>query len=282
MLMNKIFYWPVLFISLAFATVSCKKDQAEPMVAVVNMVTDINDAIETHAPVQKPYSIKVGYDVNGYYASVPFNYDKTTKNYPLLVFIPGAGQYGNGSNDLPLLLNDGPAQLADAGVFPANFSVNGKSFSFIMLTPQLKGFPSLEGIWSFIAYAKKTYRVDSTRIYLSGLSIGGQLASDLAGAYPSEVAAIVPISGESIYPETCASIAKHNIAVWDFHNSGDPAINVAESNNFIAWINNNAPAIAPRQTIFQAMTHDAWTAAINPAYKENNLNIYEWMLQYAK
>lgn len=264
---------------IVLAGASCRKDHMEP---AVDNVTDINEVVETRPPVQKPYSIEVDYDIKGYYASLPFNYDKTTKNYPLLVFIPGGGQYGNGTNDLPLLLNDGPAQLADAGTFPPSFSVQGKQFSFIIMTPQLTGYPSVESIRNFISYARKTYRIDSTRIYLSGLSIGGEVSADAAGAYPSLVAAIVPMAGESGRPETCASLAQHNIPVWDFHNSGDPLINISQSNNFIQWINSYNPGIAPRQTIFQSQLHDAWTAVLNPAYKENKMNIYEWMLQYSK
>jgi len=262
-----------------FAGVSCRKDHVEP---TVDSVTDINDVVETKPPLQKPYSIAVDYNIKGYYAAVPFNYEKTTKSYPLLVFIPGGGQYGNGTNDLPLLLNDGPAQLADAGSFPASFSVQGKNFSFIVMTPQLTGYPSIESIRDFISYARKTYRIDSSRIYLSGLSIGGEVVCDVAGTYPSLVTAIVPMSGETGDRQTCASLAQHNIPVWDFHNSGDPLINISQSNNFIQWVNSYNPVIAPRQTIFPSMQHDAWTAALNPAYKENKMNIYEWMLQYSK
>ncbi|MBS1563230.1 MAG: hypothetical protein JST39_02525, partial [Bacteroidetes bacterium] len=158
----------------------------------------------------------------------------------------------------------------------------GKNFSFIIATPQLTGYPSIESIGNFISYVRKNYRVDSTRIYLAGLSIGGEVSGDVAGTYPSLIAAIVPMAGETLYRETCASIAQHGIPVWDFHNNGDPLINISRSNNFIQWINSYNPVIAPRQTIFTSTLHDAWTAALNPAYKENKMNIYEWMLQYSK
>jgi hypothetical protein len=35
-------------------------------------------------------------------------------------------------------------------------------------------------------------------------------------------------------------------------------------------------------TIWPTGKHDAWTKASDPNYKENNMNMYEWMLQYHK
>ena len=267
----------LLLVSIA----SCKKDgvAASPE---VSFKLDINNVVELHPAIQKPYSIAVDYDILGYYAAVPYNYDLTTKSYPLIVFIPGGGQYGNGSTDLPVLLNDGMAQLLDEGTFPPSVTVDGKTFSFIVLTPQLTQYPSIQSLDNFITYAKKNYRVDTSRIYLAGLSIGGELIGEVAGYYPSQIAAIVPMSGEATGLDVCASIANNKIAVWDFHNSNDPAISIVESDNFIIRINNNNPAIPPRRTIFQAAVHDSWTAAINPNYKENSMNIYQWMLQYSK
>jgi predicted peptidase len=269
----------LLVISVLFA--SCKKDNDAPFIPPVPV--DPNVTAETKAPVLTPVAnVTIGYDINGYYKALPFNYSLTSKNYPLLVFIHGGGQYGNGGTDLPLLLNDGFAQLLDAKTFPANFNVKGKDYSFIVLTPQFARYPSNEDVKVFIDYAKKNFRIDTSRMYIAGLSIGGAVSADVAGAYPGMFAAIVPMAGESQNMVTCSSLAKNNIAVWNFHNSNDPLIGVSESHSFIAWINSNNPGIVPKQTIFQSNLHDAWSKAIDPAYKENNMNIYEWMLQYAK
>ena len=42
------------------------------------------------------------------------------------------------------------------------------------------------------------------------------------------------------------------------------------------------PINPPKLTIWPSGGHDAWTRAVNPDYKENGKNIYEWMLQYTK
>ncbi len=267
----------ILCLAVMAVAISCQKHHEAPPIPA-----DVETAVETQPPVQQPVTLNIDVSIQGYYCSLPYYYNYTSKRYPLLIFLPGAGQIGNGSTDLPLLLNDGVAKLVHNKTFPPNFTVNGENFSYIVLTPQYNRYPTVADIETFIHFARGKYRVDTARTYLSGISIGGELSADAAGTYPTQVAAIVSISGESKYHDLCTSIATNKIPVWDFHNSGDTIINISESNNFIAWINAANPAIPPKQTIFQSALHDAWTAALNPSYKEEGLNVYEWMLQYKK
>src|SRR5215213_11472248 len=60
--------------------------------------------------------------IGGYYQALPSNYDKTTQVYPLLVYMHGAGQIGNGNSDLSLLLKDGVAQVINDKKFPGTFT----------------------------------------------------------------------------------------------------------------------------------------------------------------
>lgn len=233
--------------------------------------------------VLKPVTFSINNKISGFYVALPSNYGQTTDKYPLLLFMPGAGQFGNGSLDLPLLLNAGPVQLVDEKVFPGTFHVNDKDYSFIVLTPQPKAVPFNSDIADCIDFAKSRYRIDSTRIYLSGLSLGGVAICNLAAAVPSKIAAIVSMAGVSLdYASTdkCEKIANNNLPVWAFHCEDDPTINVSNSKGFISKIASYRPAIMPKLTIWPNGGHDAWTRALNPSYKENGMNIYEWMLQY--
>jgi len=268
---------PVLgILCLAVMATSCKKNHDDPIPA------DVDNAVETKPPVQTAHTVNVTGNIQGYYSSVPYWYPHTTKKYPLLIFVPGGGQYGNGASDLPLLLNDGVAKLINNKTFPAAFTVDGQTYSYIVLTPQMKTLPAPDDIEAFIQYAKSNFRVDVSRIYVGGLSVGGQVSGDLAAAHPDQVAAILPISGESQIQASATAIGHNGIPVWDFHNTGDPTVNISVSDNFIAWINAANPTIPPKRTVFQANIHDAWTKALDPSYKENGMNVYEWMLQYSK
>ena len=279
----KAYALPVRFPTLLFILClffSCQKG-AEPL-----METPAPPPPPPPAPittVQKAVIAPVGNAVKGFYVGLPSNYEKTQEKYPVLIYITGAGQLGNGSIDLPLLLKDGPAQLIDEGRFPGTFTVNGKTFSFIVFTPQLQWWPSTSSIDDCIEYVKKNYRADSTRIYLSGLSMGGILSCDLGSEVPNKIAAIIPMAGHSVdfrSSNRCKRIAENKLPVWSFHSEDDPQISSMHAKDFIAKINSYNPEIPAKLTLWKTGGHDAWTRAIEPSYKENGKNIYEWMLQY--
>lgn len=259
---------------------SCKKDLHLPPPLYIPV--GIDSVAETQPATQRAVAANINANIQGFYSAVPANYDKTSKPYPLIIFIPGGGQYGNGSTDLPLLLNDGMAQLLDEKTFPINFRVHGQNYSFIVLTPQFAHFPNPPEVEEFIQYALKHYRIDEARIYMSGLSIGGVVAGDFAALYPKQIAAILPLAGETQNEANIKLIAENNIPVWDFHSNDDPQLSIQEAKNFINLLNKYSPAIPPKLTIVTSHSHDAWNLAIHPDYKESNMNIYEWMLQYSK
>ena len=203
----------------------------------------------------------------------------------MLVSLHDAGQDGNGNTNLPYLLNDGIPKLIAEHKFPANFLVNGKNYSFLVMSPQFSRYPGEDEVESFITYIKKKYRVDASRVYITGLSMGGYVSSDMGAKYTKELAAIVPMSGVSEAGDLkakAANIAKGNLPTWYFNNNNDPTVPVSNTLKFVALINANTPAIPSKSTIFDQAGHDSWTKAIDPAYKENNMNIYEWMLQYSR
>jgi dienelactone hydrolase len=134
-----------------------------------------------------------------------------------------------------------------------------------------------------INYAIKKYRVDTTRIYLTGLSLGGGAIMNYAAAYGKRLAAIVPFC-ESNYPSTthAAAIAKSGVKVWAFHNDYDTWVSSNYTKNYVTYINNNRPLVPARKTIFPAKGHNCWSKGSDPAYKENYMNIYQWMLSYKR
>lgn len=268
---------PLILIVAAISLLACKKQLP---------VDPSSDAyIETQPPILSAVSKPINADIGGYYIALPAHYQESSKKYPLLLFIHGGGQYGNGNSDLPYLLSDAIPELLDEQFFPASFAVNGKHYSFIVMAPQFIRDPYNNEVTSAVEYAKANYRIDSTRIYITGFSLGSVTAGYVSADYPSMFAALVLISGINSDSARCERMINAKLPVWAFHNDDDQLISVSNSENFVSLFNSLHPAIPARLTIFRPFglsNHDAWTKATDPDYKENGKNMYEWMLQYSR
>jgi len=273
--------------AVAMFTASCRKDvqrQPDEINLPETAIAATQDNLpETEAPQVKIISNKVGNNVSGYIAGLPARYDATTKNYPLLIFIHGMGQLANGNAKLSSVQSLGVTKLLQQQQFPASFTVNGKSHSFIVVSPQFNQYPAASDVNELIDYLVQNYRVDAGRIYVAGLNMGGAAAWDIAGAQSDKIAAIVPIAAPSWADEKrCSNIASKGVGVWAFHNTDDKVVPSTISKQIVDKINSLQPATAARLTLLPSAEHDAWTKATDPNYKENGMNIYEWMLQFSK
>lgn len=226
---------------------------------------------------------------NGYYEYLPEGYNSGSQKYPLLIFFHGSGERGNGSAaSLPLVLRNGTPKQISEGIFPKSFTVGGKTYSYIVIAPQVTDDLKPVDVDNIINYAIAHYRVDTLRIYLTGLSMGGGDVWEYAGAsvdYGNRISAMVPVCGAA-YPadDRYIKIAIANIPVWATHNNGDGIVPASYTIGFVNGINNQNPPPNPKakMTIFNNNSHDAWTATYDLNFKENGLNVYEWMLQYQK
>lgn len=225
----------------------------------------------------------IGSNVGGFYEGLPYGYNSNTDKYPLLVFLHGGGELGNGTTDLPLIKKNAVSRMLDRKTFPKSFTVNGKEYSFVIIQPQFKEWPKPADVRQIINYSLEHYRIDTHRIYLAGLSMGGGATWEYAQEDGDRLAAIVPICGASwANLEKAKNIAKFNLPVWAFHNKDDSAVSVRSTTRYVDAIlkqDANAPV---KTTIWETGGHDAWTKATDPDYKEDNKNIYEWMLQFTR
>ena len=262
----------------AIILAGCKKDNNMSAAALADSQP------ETAPAVQTAVKVTVGSKIGGFYKALPARYDSTTKKYPLLVFLHGVGELGNGTTDLSRLLGNAVPKLLNQKTFPAQFTVNGANYSFIVINPQFNEWPLAADVNAMIDYAVANYRVDESRIYVAGLSMGGGNTWDYAVAYPDRVAAVVPVCGASWHSvEQMSSVAKSNLPVWAFHNNDDDIVAVSTTIGNVDNINSYKPAILARKTIWASGGHDAWSKATNPATKEcDGKNMYEWMLQFTR
>ena len=242
--------------------------------------------LQAVSQVQTARYISSSSNTNGFYEYLPPGYTPGGAKFPLMVFIHGLGEAGNGSPaELPKVLVNGPPKIAAAGGY-------GSTYKFIIISPQFMAWPTYLDVDGVIEYALKHYEVDKSRVYLTGLSMGGGAVWDYAGAgkeYAKKLAAIVPVCGAS-WPWIGRSeiIAKEDLPVWATHNQGDNTVPVEYTETYVTDINSQKPPPTPlaRKTIFPANGHDAWTKTystdfnVDGVYYADRLNIYQWMLQY--
>jgi dienelactone hydrolase len=242
--------------------------------------------------IQQQVRIHFGSSIAGFYEALPASYHlHKYKKYPLLISILGAGERGDGSEEeLKVVLRPyTPAKLIAAKTFPKDFYIDGHYYSFIVLSVQMvtdrRALPV--DIDKLIQYAKTHYRVDESRIYLTGISLGAGTVWDYAvdnEAYARNLAAITPMAGKSVGPSKLKAkvIADADLPVWGFHSKWDTAVPSTNTSNYVNWINSYQPGLA-RMTLFPDSSHICWRWSYDPEYmEEDSVNVYEWMLMHKR
>jgi hypothetical protein len=156
-----------------------------------------------------------------------------------------------------------------------------------MLSPQFLHWADRDDINAVIDYALRNYRINPSRIYLTGLSMGGGSILEFAGKSVTgvkRIAALTTAAGAyGIDPNEANNLASVNLPVWATHNSGDGTVGVEVTIRNVDTINNYTripPTPRAKKTIFNVGGHDAWSQTYDPNFRDNGLNVYEWMLQF--
>lgn len=242
------------------------------------------------AQTHTPKTVSVNTNCKGYYEYLPVGYTTSTKAFPLLIYCGGAGSFGNGTAaQLSRILTEGVAYYINNNQFPASINSGGENNSFIVISPQFVAWPTptdVEAVLNFII--SQGYKVDASRVYLSGFSAGGDVSwkfSNSSVARSKRLAAMVPVAPFiNPYIDSGAKhIAAAGLPVWALHSNADQVAPAYWSQNFVNKVNSLNPAVAAKITRFDGVQHDPTKLHVyNPTYRPGGLNIYEWMLLYRR
>jgi hypothetical protein len=268
---------------------SCKKDlivSQEPTLQTAAVTSDaisVNDVVETAYPIHTPITTTINGNCAGYYETLPARYKLTSKYYPLIIFIHGIGELGTGVTRLNCC---GVPYWAKRNLLPPTYTVNGVKYSPIYVSPQFRKRPSPSDVQAVINYAVKKYRVDPSRIYVTGLSMGGGSTYDYSVVNGQNVTAIAPVCGGT-KPNTsiASSLASKNIPIWGIYSTGDVVVPISWGSNWINWLKADNPSNAGniKLTVYSGLSHNAtWGRAFNPTSRTDGFNIYEWLLRFKK
>lgn len=203
----------------------------------------------------------------------PRAYNSTNLKYPLLVFLHGEAESGD---DLTLLTN-----RANHAYPPKLISQQkwDDRLPFIVVSPQLRNTASWTAahIDDVVEFVKRNYRVDISRIYLTGVSAGASACWEYAATFPAKIAAIIPVSGK-VVDRTNLSALK-NIPVWAFHGENDPVVPPATTADAVAFVKTLKGAFTPRLTVLMAKGHGGWSDLYSG---HSGYRLYEWLLTFRK
>jgi Predicted peptidase len=201
-----------------------------------------------------------------YLLYLPKGYEESDEKYPLVIFLHGAGERGS---DVEKLKVHGIPKLVS----------EGKAFEFIAVAPQCPedkwwgGFVEDE-FENLLRESIADYRVDTSRIYLTGLSMGGFGTWYYGAKFNKAFAALAPICGGLNASNINLEIYK-DIPMWVFHGAKDSTVPLSESSDLVNALNELDANV--KFTVYPEAEHDSWTVTYeNPAF-------YKWMLsQYNK
>ncbi len=199
--------------------------------------------------------IRKKFNIN-YLLYLPKDYE-TREKIPLLLFLHGAGERGS---DLQIVKKHGLPKLIE----------EGKDFSILVVSPQcpLNKRWDTDELIALLDYIIENYKVDENRIYVTGLSMGGNGTWRLAAKIPDRLAAVIPICGWSDLFEVCM-IGK--LPVWAFHGAKDKVVPVKATEELVERLKTCGGNV--KLTIYPDAEHDSWTETYN------NPEIYEWLLE---
>jgi predicted peptidase len=196
---------------------------------------------------------------SSYLVYLPQGYDpQSSQRWPFILFLHGAGERGS---DIEHVRLQGLPKILE----------HKTDFPFIVVSPQCSAAQrwSSDALSAALDEAVSTYNVDTDRIYLTGLSMGGYGTWDLAMAYPRKFAAIAPICGGGDVGRVCTL---QHLPIWVFHGAKDTIVPVEYSEKLVAALQNCGGNV--RFTVYPDAEHDSWTQTYA------NPELYSWLLEH--
>lgn len=183
----------------------------------------------------------------------PIGFGVSENKFPLVIFLHGSGERGTNNT----------SQVKDHIQGLINLTETGNSAAYL-IAPQAPagsgwfGTP-LRLVLDLVEQFAATRNVDSSRIYITGLSMGGFGTFEALENRPSLFAAAVPMSGGG---DPAFALTYAQTPIWAFHGSADTSVPPSNSRNTITAIE-NAGGNLERYTELAGKGHVIWSPIYN-------------------
>ena len=150
----------------------------------------------------------------------PDDYDEGGKQ-PVVVFLHGRSLCGHNLN-----------QVLRYGTLDA--IKKGLTLPAIVIAPQNPGEAwKPQKLMDIVEWVEANYKVDESRIYVLGMSLGGFGTMDFAGTYPDKIAAAMALCGG------CYLKDQHGLGelpFWIIHGTADAKVGINESKKVVSYL----------------------------------------------
>lgn len=201
--------------------------------------------------------------------------DALPNSLPLVVYLHGAGQNGN----------DNKKQLDGAVGCIYSFMEGRDDYKAVVVVPQCpvgvywRNDEMLEALKDLIEFYSEHPMVDSSRIYITGFSMGGDASWKLALNWPTLMTTIIPVCGgpmtsmEPDIPIVPSEMADLNI--WAFNNFDDGVVRPSYAKRIfgVLWSENDSDRLNFTENITGGHNGDK-------VYK--NRDVLIWMMSTRK
>ena len=227
--------------------------------------------------------------VDGYNLYIPNSCADHSTPCPLIVFLQGGLGVGG---EVSAIFNWELPKKMKATTQLNNELDSLRMNTFIYIMPHISTgqfYQNEAAIQQVIQEVSQQYSVDTSRIYLTGLSRGGHGVWGLASRLPGQFAAIAPICGSPRGINNYKALA--GIPIWTSHNAGDGVVQSTGTDNVVNKIEamsgesfTRAPFVnqidyTSSDRIYIAGTgtdHNVWAEMYDSAA------FYKWLLKYQR
>lgn len=162
--------------------------------------------------------VKDGYN---FWLYSPADIDDEKAHVPLLVFLHGASLCGK---NLDRVRRYGPMDALE----------KGRVIDCYIVAPQNPGGSwQPQKVMNIIEWVEKHHKVDSSRIYVYGMSLGGFGTMDVCATYPDRIAAGMAICGGATVKDLSGL---SQLPMWIVHGTADRAVPVSASDRVVKAI----------------------------------------------
>jgi LysM repeat protein len=158
-------------------------------------------------------------DAYNFWVYTPDGYENTYEVKPVILFLHGASLCGS---DLNRVMRYGPLDALKRGLH----------IDAVIIAPQNPG-----GAWKpsklmkIIEWVEEHYVVDTDRLYVLGMSLGGYGTLDFTGTYPDKVAAAMALCGGANLRNGYCGL--NDVPLWILHGTADRQVGLKESQKVV-------------------------------------------------